>query len=106
MNERPSRSRAPDVPNVGSFAAYLALPCNLALLIWGVNTLLKPGGPRGEELVVVYWWIVPIVMAPPAWVAIHTWLDRWALTTSQLLLRNAPFVLAVAVWIWVACLPT
>jgi hypothetical protein len=91
---------------LGSWAANLALPCNLAMLIWGIHTLLKPGGPRGEELVVVYWWVVPLVMATPAWVAIHSWLNHWALSKSQLILRNAPFALAVAVWAWVTLLPT
>ena len=94
------------VPLLGSMAAGLALPCNLALLIWGVRTLLKPDGPRGEELVVVYWWVLPLLMAIPIWVAIHSWLNHWALSKSQMILRNAPFVLAVAVWAWVAFLPT
>jgi hypothetical protein len=105
MNDKQSPASAPEAPNLGSFAIVLALPCNLVLLIWGVHTLLKPGGPRGEELLVVYEWVVPLVMVPPAWVAIHSWLDRWALTKSQLVLRNAPFALAVAVWVWVAFLP-
>ena len=95
-----------DVPHVGAMAANLALPCNLAVLIWGVYTLLKPGGPKGEELVVLYWWVVPLVMAIPVWVAIHSWLNLWALSKSQLILRNAPFALAVIVWAWVALLPT
>ena len=95
-----------EVPFLGSMAANLALPCNLAILIWGVHTLLKPGGARGEELLIVYWWVVPLVMAIPAWVAMHSWLNHWALTKSQLIFRNGPFAVAVAVWAWVALLPT
>ena len=71
-----------------------------------VTAKVSAGGPRGEELFVFYWWVVPLVMTVPAWVAFTTWLDRWALTTSQLILRSVPFALAVGVWIWVACLPT
>ena len=93
-----------DVPHLGHMAAYLALPCNLVVLIWGAHALFKPGGPRGEELVIVYEWVVPLVMAIPAWVAMHSWLNHWALSKSQLFFRNAPFALAVAVWAWVAFL--
>ena len=106
MAEQPSPVTEPDVPHLGSFAAALALPCNLLLLIWGVYVLLKPGGPRGEELFVFYWWVVPLLMAMPVWVAIHTWLDRWALTNRQLVVRIVPFIVAVAVWAWLALLPT
>ena len=106
MNEQQAPPPDREFAGPGSFAAHLALPCNLALLIWGVHTLLKPGGLRGEELFVFYWWVVPLVMIVPAWAAFTTWLDRWALTTSQLAIRSVPFALAVGVWIWVACLPT
>ena len=106
MDRPQSPNSEHDVPHLGSMAANLALPCNLAILIWGAHTLLKAGGPRGEELVIVYWWIVPLVMTIPAWVAMHSWLNRWALSKSQLIFRNAPFALAVAVWAWVALLPT
>jgi hypothetical protein len=106
MTEQPSPAPEPDVPHLGSVTATLALPCNLLLLVWGAHTLLKPGGPRGEELFVFYYWVVPILMAIPVWVAIHTWLDRWALTKRQLIVRSVPFALAVAVWVWVAVLPT
>jgi len=105
MTEERSPVPAPDVPHLESVLGSLALPCNLLLLIWGVHTLLKPGNPSGEELFVFYYWVIPILMAVPAWVAIHTWLDRWALTKRQLIVRNVPFALALAVWVWVALLP-
>jgi len=97
-----------DRPQSPSFDPYalLSMVCNLVLLIWGVHTLLKPGGPRGEELVVVVWWVVPLIMAIPAWVAIHSWLNHWALSRPQLVLRNAPFAATVLLWGWVASLPT
>jgi hypothetical protein len=82
------------------------MACNLALLLWGVFALLNPDGPRGEELAVIYWWVVPLIMLPPAQVAIKSWFNRWQLTTAQLVLYNAPFALAVVLWAWVASLPT
>ena len=83
-----------------------AMACNIALLIWGVLTLLKPGGPRGEELVVIYWWVVPLIMLVPAQLALKSWLNRWELSTLQLVLFNVPFALTVLIWAWVASLPT
>jgi hypothetical protein len=97
MERQQSPGLSPDV--------LLSVPCYLVLLVWGVYTLLKPSAPRGEELVAVYWWVVPLIMAIPAWVAIHSWLDRWALNKTQLFLRNGPFALTVLLWLWIASLP-
>jgi hypothetical protein len=83
-----------------------AVACDVALLVWGLLTLLQPGGPRGEELVVVYWWVVPLIMLTPAQLALTSWLNRWELSSIQLFSYNAPFALAVAIWAWVASLPT
>jgi hypothetical protein len=84
----------------------ISLPINAALFGWGIYTLLKPGGPRGEELVVVYQTVVPLAMLAPGWIAIHSWLNHWALTKTQLFVRNAPFAAVVLLWAWIATLPT
>lgn len=80
--------------------------CNVVLLLWGIATLLKPGGPRGEELAVIYWWVIPLVMLVPAQLALTSWLNRWQLSKSRLFLFNVPFAAAVLLWLWVPLLPT
>src|SRR3954469_8799092 len=83
-----------------------SMTCNVALVIWGVLTLLKPAGPGAEELVVIYWWVVPLIAVLPAGLALYSWLNRWYLTKRQLFAFNAPFAIAVALWAWVASLLT
>ena len=79
--------------------------CNLALVVWGIYALLKPGGARGEELAIVYWWVVPLIMVVPAKLALDSWLNRWRLTKSRLFLLNVPFAFALGLWAWVATRP-
>jgi hypothetical protein len=98
-------ARAYETSAIGAAYVLGAMACNVALLIWGVLTLLKPGGPRGEELAVVYWWVVPLIMLTPAQLALKSWLNRWQLSYVQLVVYNVPFAAAVVVWAWVASLP-
>ena len=84
----------------------VSLPCDLVLLVWGVYALTKPGGPQGEQLTMVYYSLVPMLMIGPGWVAIHSWLDRWALSKAQMFIRNVPFALVVLLWGWLALSPT
>lgn len=96
-----------DQPGVIGWAyAVSSVVCNALLLLWGIVTLLKEGGPRGEELAIVYWWVTPLIMLAPAQIALHSWLNRWQLSKVRLLLLNVPFALAIAVWIGVLSLPT
>jgi len=93
--------------NVVSAAHLLAcLACDLALLIWAILVLMRPDGPRGEELLIIYWWAVPMVMLGPAMLAIRSWLTRWEFSRAQLFLYNFPFALALVAWAWIASLPT
>ena len=89
------------------YRAYIvgSMLCNVVLLVWGIRTLMKPGGPRGEELVVVYWWVVPLIMALPAKLALQSWFNHWYLTRLQLFFYNVPFALTVGLWGWVAFHP-
>jgi hypothetical protein len=89
-------------------SAYLSacIVCDLALLVWAFRAITSPTGPRGEELVIIYYWVVPIIMACPIFLAFRSWEKRFELSRTKIVLFNTPFALALLAWIWVVSLPT
>ena len=80
--------------------------CALVLLVWAVRVIMSPTGPHGEELVIIYYWVVPIIMGCPVFLAFRSWEKRFELSRTKLFLFNMPFALALMAWMWVASLPT
>lgn len=84
----------------------VCLLCDLLLVAWAICILASPTGPRGEQLVIIYYWVIPIIMGPPAILAYYSWEKRFEYSRMKLALLNVPFVAAVGAWIWIASLPT
>lgn len=85
---------------------FASIVCDLALLVWAFRVLTSPTGPHGEEVFIIYFWVAPIIMACPLFLAFHSWEKRFELSHTKIALFNTPFALALLAWGWVASLPT